>query len=225
MFLAMFVVRSYRCGIFLMAVVMGLLQSGRSTAQSTLNDAGVSSSEQVKSDRWIGLSPFPKEMEITQSIGRIGLSPFLWEISDTKSYTKVSAGYDRGYYLKSRPNLMLGYTLAASVHHNRSLAIAPQKLWTGHFLVEGRVRTSLGSGRDGLFLEGGINFFLDDSLTFKLKSLDFNLGGYAALGFQKTLADRILLMPALQYRHNDFMTRENGLFLRLGLGYKLQPKL
>ncbi|MFZ9680759.1 MAG: hypothetical protein ACO3CL_04930 [Bacteroidia bacterium] len=207
MFLAMFVVRSYRCGIFLMAVVMGLLQSGRSTAQSTLNDAGVSSSEQVKSDRWIGLSPF------------------LWEISDTKSYTKVSAGYDRGYYLKSRPNLMLGYTLAASVHHNRSLAIAPQKLWTGHFLVEGRVRTSLGSGRDGLFLEGGINFFLDDSLTFKLKSLDFNLGGYAALGFQKTLADRILLMPALQYRHNDFMTRENGLFLRLGLGYKLQPKL
>lgn len=207
MFLAMFVVRSYRCGIFLMAVVMGLLQSGRSTAQSTLNDAGVSSSQQVKSDRWIGLSPF------------------LWEISDTKSYTKVSAGYDRGYYLKSRPNLMLGYTLAASVHHNRSLAIAPQKLWTGHFLVEGRVRTSLGSGRDGLFLEGGINFFLDDSLTFKLKSLDFNLGGYAALGFQKTLADRILLMPALQYRHNDFMTRENGLFLRLGLGYKLQPKL
>ncbi|MFZ9968609.1 MAG: hypothetical protein ACO3GL_02345 [Bacteroidia bacterium] len=203
----MFVVRSYRCGIFLMAVVMGLLQSGRSTAQSTLNDAGVSSSQQVKSDRWIGLSPF------------------LWEISDTKSYTKVSAGYDRGYYLKSRPNLMLGYTLAASVHHNRSLAIAPQKLWTGHFLVEGRVRTSLGSGRDGLFLEGGINFFLDDSLTFKLKSLDFNLGGYAALGFQKTLADRILLMPALQYRHNDFMTRENGLFLRLGLGYKLQPKL
>ena len=207
MFLAMFFVRSYRSGIFLMAVVMGLLHSSLSTAQSTLNDAGVSTSQKVKCDRWIGLSPF------------------FWEISDTKSYTKVSAGYDRGYYLKKRPNLMLGYTLAASVHHNRSLAIAPQKLWSGHFLAEGRVRTSLGSGRDGLFLEGGINFFLDDSLTFKLNSLDFNLGGYAALGFQKTLADRILLMPALQYRHNDFMTRENGLFLRLGLGYMLQPKL
>jgi len=28
--------------------------------------------------------------------GWIGLSPFLWEISDSKSYTKISAGYDRG---------------------------------------------------------------------------------------------------------------------------------
>jgi hypothetical protein len=80
----------------------------------------------------------------------------------------------------------------------------------------------LGSGKDGLFLEGGINFFLDDTLTFKIKELDFNLGGYAALGYQKTLAERLLIMPTLQYRHNDFMTRENGLYLRLGLGYLLK---
>ena len=154
--------------------------------------------------------------------GWIGLSPFLWEISDSKSYTKVSAGFDRGFYLKNRPSLMLGYTLAGAVHHNRSVQVAPEKIWSGHFLVEGRVRSMLGSGRDGLFLEGGINFFLDDTLTFKIKELDFNLGGYAALGYQKTLAERLLIMPTLQYRHNDFMTRENGLYLRLGLGYLLK---
>jgi hypothetical protein len=47
--------------------------------------------------------------------GWIGLSPFLWEISDSKSYTKVYAGFDRGFYLKNRPSLMLGYTLAGAV--------------------------------------------------------------------------------------------------------------
>lgn len=206
MLIANFVKRSFHLGLFLLGT-LGLLHSGQSQAQTSTTTAEGSSTGQFQTDRWIGLSPF------------------LWEISDTKSYTKVSAGYDRGYYLKSRANLMLGYTVAAAVHHNRSLAIAPEKVLTGHFLVEGRVRTSLGEGRNGLFLEGGVNFFLDDSLTFKLKSLDFNLGGYAALGYQKTLADRLLLMPALQYRHNDFMTRENGLFLRLGLGYMLRPKL
>lgn len=154
--------------------------------------------------------------------GWIGLSPFLWEISDSKSYTKISAGYDRGFYLKNRPSLMLGYTLAGAVHHNRSVLIAPEKIWSGHFLVEGRVRSMLGSGKDGLFLEGGLNFFLDDTLTLKIKELDFNLGGYAALGYQKTLAERLLIMPTLQYRHNDFMTRENGLYLRLGFGYLLK---
>ncbi|MEY3157039.1 MAG: hypothetical protein RLZZ121_92 [Bacteroidota bacterium] len=154
--------------------------------------------------------------------GWIGLSPFLWEISDSKSYTKISAGFDRGFYFKNRPSLMLGYTLAGAVHHNRSVLIAPEKIWSGHFLVEGRVRSMLGSGRDGLFLEGGLNFFLDDTLTLKIKELDFNLGGYAALGYQKTLAERLLIMPTLQYRHNDFMTRENGLYLRLGLGYLLK---
>jgi hypothetical protein len=111
---------------------------------------------------------------------------------------------------------------AGAVHHNRSVQVAPEKIWSGHFLVEGRVRSMLGSGKDGLFLEGGINFFLDDTLTLKIKELDFNLGGYAALGYQKTLAERLLIMPTLQYRHNDFMTRENGLYLRLGLGYLLK---
>jgi len=154
--------------------------------------------------------------------GWIGLSPFLWEISDSKSYTKISAGYDRGYFLKKRPSLMLGYTLAGAVHHNRSVQVAPDKIWSGHFLVEGRLRSMLSSGKDGLFLEGGLSFFLDDTLTFKIKELDFNLGGYAALGYQKTLAERLLIMPPLQYRHNDFMTRENGLYLRLGLGYLLK---
>jgi len=157
-----------------------------------------------------------------QSNRWIGLSPFLWEISDSKSYTKVSAGFDRGFYLKNRPSLMLGYTLAGAVHHNRSVQVAPDKIWSGHFLVEGRVRSMLSSGKDGLFLEGGINFFLVDTLTFKIKELEFNLGGYAALGYQKTLAERLLIMPTLQYRHNDFMTRENGLYVRLGLGYLLK---
>ncbi|MFM8513193.1 MAG: hypothetical protein ACKOBI_05555, partial [Bacteroidota bacterium] len=58
----------------------------------------------------------------------------------------------------------------------------------------------------------------------KIEKLEFNLGGYAAIGFQKTLIDRVLIMPTLQYRHNDFTTRENGLYIRLGLGYVLKPK-
>lgn len=154
----------------------------------------------------------------------IGFSPFLWEISDSKSFSKFSVGIDRGLPLRSGSSLMLGYTLAASIRQDRSLALAPLKLTTGHFLAEGRIRSYFSKKTNGFFLEGGICAFLDDSLTFKIKKLEFNLGGYAAIGFQKTLIDRVLIMPTLQYRHNDFTTRENGLYIRLGLGYVLKPK-
>jgi hypothetical protein len=154
----------------------------------------------------------------------IGLSPYTWEFSDSKSYTTVSAGVDVGRFFRKRSNLMWGYTLAAALHHNRSLEVLPNKPLTARLMTEARLRQYISKKPNGLFLEGGLTFFLNDTINKGFSSLMFSLGGYAAFGYQKTVGGRVLIMPNLQYRHNDYTTGENGLFMRLGLGYLLYPR-